>query len=421
MRSLAIVALLALTQVACALLSGAQGREATLPAVTSEPAQPATATSAPAQPTAPASPTAAPATPTAEPPAATEAPAPTTAARPQVTLPAAQPGPETLDLDNSPDLFKHPLVEYTARVQDDSRGEDPNGQPSLITLRFQARFQTYPAEAWNSVEALFAEDATVETVQLDGKQFVISDGNCTEAEPGASPQSPFGALDGAFIGTVKRVAQGVEINGLLADQYTLEKENLKPDHPVKFITENGGEGSENSATMSVTLTGSGSLYVAQQGGFAIKLELSDSAKATDEMPFFKPGSDLARATLFEVIPTGPESEPIALPETCAALAGAGDGGDPASGTVPEGPLDLPQPENSTVITDSGDYQVLQAPGPIETVEAFYKTELAAQGFNLQSADKIGPIVELHFEKDGATVEITIIASGDSVMITIAQS
>ena len=365
-------------------------------------------------------PTSAPVLPTPTPSQPTLQPAPTeassiepTAPSPLNPLPPGSPGPEVLDLED-PDLYTSPLTDYTASYAEDVTSSGLDDKPVTILMRYAARYQTQPTTAWASNNSMFDETTRVDMVTVGGKLYVAApDGQCETGTPGDPPPNPVSALADVFQGQVQRTEENVEINGLIADRYALEAENLVPEAQIvlaeKVVTEN----SNSDSTLTLQIHGTGSLYLARQGGFIVRVELSDISESTEQEFFFKPGSDMQSQTVIELAPTEPDAAPIAPPEACGSAPQAGSGGGSGGGT-----LVFPRPDDAEIlIEDEGSlvYQTSQAPDDLET---FYTTEMAALGFSLEDTTKLGPIVELTFTRADQTVTVSLLPAGDTVTVTI---
>ena len=363
-----------------------------------------------AQPTA-AQPTAAPAT--AAPVEPTAAPAPTQAAAgPVNSLPEPQPGPDTLDLSD-PAIYQNPLTDFQANFRDqvDSTGQD--GQPMSMATDYLTRFQTQPAAAWSSSSS-FLDETTRETrTALDGTLYLVSaDGQCSTGTAGDPPSSPVAGLQGALQGQAQRVEAGVEVNGLLADRYEIKADNLAPDAKIEIKESTTTSDGSSNSTLTIKVHGTGSLYLAQQGGFILRVELSDNGTATQDEFFFKPGSEMKSQTLLELVPAAPGDAPLAVPEACGGTAAGGEGGGEAGGLV------FPRPEGVSILTDDEDTLIYQTTLSQAELEAFYRAEMEALGFSLESNMKVGPILELSFSLGEQTVSVTIMPMGDQMSVTV---
>ncbi|MFM8322871.1 MAG: hypothetical protein ACKOC5_18325 [Chloroflexota bacterium] len=383
----------------------------------------APATAAPEQPTAaPEQPAAAPTAAPTQTPAATAAPV--EPAGPVNRLPEAQPGPETLDLDD-PAIYTIPLSDYTARLDDTIDGQGPDGSAAQLINRYATRYQTQPAAGWYNEQAIFDESTLVVSALVDNVRYSSSgDGQCTTStEPGATPANPMAALQGALTGQASLAEAGVEINGLEADRYEIGAENIAPGGELVLKDEYQDGESSGSSSTTVKLHGAGSLYLARQGGFVLRLELADAMEAgEDDAIFFQPGSEMTSQTIVELLPTAPDEAPIAPPEACGGGAGGDMGGGDQDGSDMGGGVsiaDLPRPDDAEVmVEDAGQlvYQSAQAPAELA---AFYKDELEALGWTLDNSTNLGTIATLTFSSGDQSLTITIMQTSGTSMVTLS--
>lgn len=329
-------------------------------------------------------------------------------------LPPAAPGPERLDLSD-PNIYRSPLSDYSASYAGDMTSSGLDDKPVTISMRYSTRYQTQPSTAWASSSMMFDETTRVDIVTVDGKLYVASpDGQCETGAPGDPPDNPVSALAGVFQGQAQRIEEGVEINGLLADRYALEADNIAPEAKIELTQNIATENSTSNSTLTLQVQGTGSLYLARQGGFVLRVELFDTSETTEQDFFFKPGSDMQSQTVIELAPTATDAAAIAPPAACGGAAQEEPGGEGSQGET----LVFPRPDDAEVlIEDEGSlvYQTSQDPADLE---GFYTTEMAALGFTLDDTTKLGPIVELTFTRADLIVTVSILPAGDSVTVTI---
>jgi hypothetical protein len=426
MRLFVVVMALALSQMACALLAGRQNTAPT-------PIPPSEVMEASPMPEKTEAPTEAPAaTPTMEA-MATEAPQATEASQataasddpkpsaklPPLELPEAQPGPDTLDLTN-PDIYKNPLRDYTDSLTDDVASTGSDDQPLTISTVFSVRRQAEPP-AWSSVSSMFDDTTRVETISTEGSLFIVQpDGTCTTADNRDPSAGPSTGLAGLFQGQAKKVEADVEVNGMPADRYEITAENLKKDGELKIVEDTSDGESTSSSSLTVKMSGTGSLYLAQQGGFVLKVELSDKGTATEKEFFFKPGSPMERSTVIEIVPTSPDEGDITIPKDCG-----GEGSDAPSGDATEAPAfdlsSLPKPDDAQVIVEDESQSMFTTSQSVTDVAAFYTEQLTADGWEAGEKVNLAGMATLNFTKDGTTITITILTSGANTMVTIMIS
>jgi hypothetical protein len=403
-----IVALV-VAQLGCSLVTGG-------PSPASPTQMPAT--QAPAKPTA-APPTVVQAAPsaTAAQPSATAVQPSATAQKPQPTSAPAKPtatnfpaveGPQSLDLSNST-LFHSPLNDYSSSLNDELSSSGQDGNPLKIINRYEARYQSQP-DAWSLVTAIFDDSTREQTTMVDGVQYSASaDGECSQGKPGNPPQDPLSALAGQLTGKAQRVEAGVMVGDKIADKYALKPENLTPGGKVVLVQALSTLDTTSTSTTTLTLHGTGSLYLAREGGYILRVELADKAKATPKEFFFKPGSEISSKTVFELLPTQQGDAPLAPPANCSVKATQ----PPAADTT------YPRLDDAQIILEESQQLIYQTSHSLDEAKNFYMQEMPSTGWTLESNSEIGPIVELIFSKDGQTVTITLMQTSDTVTVTIS--
>ena len=387
-RLLSFFLIIALVQGACALVGGSEDTTpptATTPAATQAPVatQPATQ----------------PATTPAQPgPTATQPP-------PTPTRPPAEPGPESLDLSD-PALFQHTLTDYTDQLANTIEGTDSAGADFNLRMGLVNRFQSQPSPAWYTKDNLSGEEFTIEKAAVDGALYTLQEGSdCSQTSAGAPPKGTFGLLASVLTGQAARAETGVEINGMVTDRYDVQAENLIPNAEITIqeITIDGD--STLTSTVTIRLGGVGSLWRAQEGGFAVRLELTETKTATEDDFMFTPGSEMVGTHLFELIPTPAGTPPIAPPAGCQ---GGGAGGE----------VSFPKMDDASILVEDAEQLSYQTNHTLDDVHQFYLDEMPAAGWTLSDESNIGSIIEMTFTKDGQEATVTLLQTGTSVTVTI---
>ena len=210
--------------------------------------------------------------------------------------------------------------------------------------------------------------------------------------------------------------QGVEINGMVADKYVIEADNLVPEAEVVIqeVVKDGDSTYTNTTTLK--LHGTGSLYLAQEGSFVIRVELADSANATEADFFFVPGSEMTSELLFDLIPTEESAGLIAPPAGCQE---GSEPSEPGSGSGEE--FVFPKMDDASVMTEDSEQLVYQTNHSVDEVTAFYTDQMAAAGWELTDQMSLGSIVDLMFTKGDQEVNVTIMEAGGTVTVTVILS
>ncbi|MEW5870331.1 MAG: hypothetical protein AB1894_13740 [Chloroflexota bacterium] len=391
-RFLALILLIALMQMACALVGGAP--DATqAPVATNAPTRAAT------QPSGQAATQPAPTATQAEPTAIQPAPTPD-----QSKAPA---GPASLDLSDAT-LFQITLTDYTERYLDQIEGLDPGNSPFTMRISLETRYQSQPSTAWYSINGLMGDEFKTDSAIVDGQLYTISvDGSCTTSAPGDPPPSPYTSLSAVLTGQAQQVETGVEINGFITDRYAIQVENLVPDAQIELKETITDGDSTSTTTTTIHLQGTGNLYRARLGGFVVRLELADSATATENDFFFAPGSEMKSSRSFELIQTLPDMAPIAPPSGCQ-VATTGGGDDAA----------YPMMDDATVVMQDSGNLFYQTNHSLQEVQQFYLAEMVVAGWKKTNETTLGMIVVLTFAKNGQSISITLMETGDTVSVQI---
>lgn len=417
-RLIAVLTALALTSLACQLLSSGK----VTPTVEKPTVSPTATGIAQASPLAKASPTAG--TPEAQPeaPPALELPA----------LPPPQPGPAALDLAALPRQVAYP--DLTEAYQVNMSWTDPDDAPQQSSSTYSYRKQTVPSAGWR---LLFVDDnpffpSNIETVQLDQTVYSVStDTGCQVLTPDRLPtddqRQAFISLLEALTGQVTLAESEVMVGQMATDVYLLQSSNLKPDAEIvlkAYVADSDGEFSSTVSTTfhlveEGTTLESGKLYLARQGGHVAKIELAYSKIAGDEdAPLAKPGTMMQRTLVYEATLAASADVPIAPPATCE---GAPALVTPVSGSAPVTMADIPRMSDASIVVEDSESLVYQTNASVQEVADFYRTEMANLGWTLSDDMTVGPIVTLEFTSGAQTLSISIMLTGSTVTVTIDLS
>ncbi len=383
---------------------------------------------------------------TAEPtPLATEPPA-ATSTQPQsspqaqptasalVTLPPPVPGPNSLDLVG---LSSEPIVpDFQESYIQEMSWTDPDGSLQQADMVYDFSQQTTPLDAWS----LLYEDnnpflaSRFETARIGPQGYSLSaETTCQLVDPASladqQPRDSFDDLFQAFTGTAGLSEAEVELDSQVVDVYTLEPENFLPGAEIVITASAANEEGEFTSSSTSTLRlveegtvlESGRLYLARQGGYVRQVELVYSRTADqNDAPFAQPGSRMERSLVYAFKPALEAGAPIAPPEGCP---GSGDDSRSAEPTAPSGAEtaeagSLPRMADASNVLDSGNSLTYETASSVTEVVEFYKQELEAQGWALDDEISLGTLATLEFSRDGGSLSLTAIESGDGTMVTI---
>jgi len=215
-------------------------------------------------------------------------------------------GPATLAMDD-PDLAKQATSSASSHTQYIYEGTDKTGSSYTVTWDFTYMEQIEPQWAsynrittsWNG--SVDPEDSK-EGGFLDGKNFSVNEDIC-HVSPDTYTHQPWGTFLNPLQeleGNIKRVEEGVVINGVLTDRYELKRSNI---------------GSFRTATKEFR---SGSLYRAREGGYLVSIEyvlvLEYSYLPLEEQ--FDPSKPIVYTNRYDLTYYTPGDSFIKLPDLC---------------------------------------------------------------------------------------------------------
>jgi hypothetical protein len=215
-------------------------------------------------------------------------------------------GPATLALDD-PNLAKQATSSASSHQQYVYEGIDMTGSPYTVTWdsiymeQIEPQWASYNfiTTSWNG--SIDPED-NKEQGFLDGKGFSINKGKCY-VNPDTYTHEPWGIFLNPLAeleGSIKRVEEGVVINGVLTDRYELKGSNID---------------AFKSATKEFR---SGSLYRAREGGYLVRIEYALVLEYSD-LPFekqFDPSKPIVFTNRYNLTYYTPGDSFIKLPDLC---------------------------------------------------------------------------------------------------------
>jgi hypothetical protein len=214
-------------------------------------------------------------------------------------------GPASLVVTD-PDLTTQVTSSVSALTQYIYEGVDKSGSPYTVTWDYIKMEQVEPQ--WASYDKITTSwngslDPDKDGGFLDGKNFSINKGKCYVSQDKYTHQpsgiflNPLQELEG----TVRRVEDGVVINGVLTDRYELKRSNIS---------------SFKTATKEFR---SGSLYRAREGGYLVGIEyvlvLEYTSLTFEEQ--FDPSKPIVFTDRYNLTYYTPGDEFIKLPDLCA--------------------------------------------------------------------------------------------------------
>ncbi len=378
------------------------------------------------------------------------------------TLPPPEAGPETLELET---LSAEPVVpDFHEAIVMEMSWTDPDDSPQQAGANYAYQQQSGPQPAWQLVyddNNPFLPSSY--NLTLTGEQGYSAglDMPCQQVSQQAiqeqAPRASFEELFAALTGSAARSTAGADLDGQPVDAYTLQAENFKPGAEIQLKGSAANEEGEFTSTSTSTIAlqeegttlESGTLYLAQQGGYAAKIELVFSKLAGEEdSPFAKSGSEMKRSVTYSFNPTLEAEDPILPPADCpiptdlGGGTGGSGGGTGSSGGTGAGSAtqttedtgssgsgggaaltigDLPRLADATNEIQSDGSLVYQSALSFDEAVDFYRTEMEAQGWTAGDEITLGTIATLEYSRAGQSASITIIESGDGLMITVDLS
>jgi hypothetical protein len=186
---------------------------------------------------------------------------------------------------------------------------------------------------------------------------------------------------------VKRVEQDVVVNGINTDRYALSQDNYSIEDPVI------------GAPLEGMLVDEGSLFIARQGGYLVRMELSGNVTAdgTNLPAEFAVGKIVKVEMVYDLAEAPDGTWALAIPAACQELSTEG-----AGYPLMDDAANLTQTEGQVMY--STDHT------PDEVIE-FYRKEMPAQGWTPAGESIYPPFSTLTFTRDGVTVGVNILGSG----------
>jgi hypothetical protein len=181
----------------------------------------------------------------------------------------------------------------------------------------------------------------------------------------------------------KLLAQGVEVNGIMTDQYEV-KELATHQYDLKDIK--------------------AQVWYAQDGGFIVKFNGQATGTAISTSQGLK-GSGLLQWA-YDLRDVNQIAD-IQLPQPCREVSQGGVN-------------DIPMPENAMDVTKIGSMIIFKAPETVELVTEYYRKEMPLAGYQLKDEIDYEGMFIFNFSKEDENIMIMIssLEDGSEVMITV---
>jgi hypothetical protein len=302
-------------------------------------------------------------------------------------------GPSSLDLDD-PEIFQEIPNAYTMRVDFRFEGQNADGSDASGAMLLVGANQVEPRALSFEVSVSGAADLgdadTVIYTELDGQIYFWSENNgCANLPANADQDSLFNNFvdTGGFLSeTAQRVLPDETINGVPTYHYILGPENLDRSDPD---------------SMDVTELTSGSVYVARDGGYVVRLVLQGIG--TSNLLSANSGSqgEINYQLDFEPAPNGVTISP---PDDC---------------DVSESPqIDYPVLDDASNPTSFGGFYSYQTLKSFDVAVDFYLTSLAEDGWTLEEDNSAGGTAVMLFSMDGRKISVVISPVADGALNVI---
>jgi hypothetical protein len=245
--------------------------------------------------------------------------------------------------------------------------------PYQLRFSFQTSDSTAPGES-------------LELVQIENTLYMASAelGCFSLPVDSGEAENPYEELldTGGFLtGQATRIQPDETVNDIPVYVYEITSANLDVSDPT---------------AQEVTEITFGRLYIAQDGGYVVRMVLDGRGQNT----ILSDAPDLIGDVHYEINYFG-QNQPvdIAPPANCAE--------DTGGGVVSNG--DYPIPEGATDLVAITGITTFSSAQTVEDLAEFYKTEMVAAGWTAGEEISLPGLVTLIFTKDGKTATITITA------------
>lgn len=293
-------------------------------------------------------------------------------------------GPASLDLDD-PEAFQEIPGDYSLRMDFRFEGVEDDGSPISGQVLIEGLNQADPIATSMDITAIGDADLGgvdhLLFVESEGRLYFYNEATgCVSLPDDEEEGSLFNNLvdTGGLLGGVAQRAQPDEvINGVPSYHFALGPENLDPSDPT---------------SMDVQELSSGSIYVAKEGGYVVRLVLEGVGVSE-----LLTGNGGLQGEIYYQLDFEPEPDgvTITLPEGCE------------DSEVPES--EFPVLDDASNVAAFGGFYSYRTTYDFETVVDFYKTELAAAGWTLEDEISAGTTAALNFSMGARNLSLAIVA------------
>lgn len=288
-------------------------------------------------------------------------------------------GAGSLDLSD-PENFKPLPGNYELAMDFRFDGTHPDGTAAAGQVAVAGTHQAVPSASTYTFTASgdvkLAGGGVFQIVTIgDQSYFYTSQAGCISV-PSAANTNPFNSLvdtGGMIANTAQRVLPDETINGVPAFHYELTQDNLD-------LTD--------ATTMEVREITRGAIYVAKDGGYLLRIEL----EGTGVSEILSGDAALEGNIAYQVdfVPVDIVAA-ITPPPGCEAAVSA--------------QTEFPVMPGATSVASFEGFMSYQTTSSVEAVIDFYKTEMAAAGWNLTEENILANIAALQFTLGDRAVSV----------------
>jgi len=305
-------------------------------------------------------------------------------------------GPDSLDLSDASLFVTTGYNAYSMNVGIVFEGTGVSGNPVRAPFNTLIEERTMPDEAQRYL--IYGEDMSdaLVYVKVNGQIFSVFPGAGCSVLPADSQQDDFNPREDmidfteVMTGSAERAQTGVVVEGIVTDRYTLTQENVPsiPDLDSFSFKE-------------------GSVYLSRAHHKIVKMEITGTLRTSQYD--LDANQDASFTFNYQFIPYEDGSLAIQPPVECIDASFSLD--------------QFPVIEGATGLSSVAGAVFYQYEGTLKEVLDFYRTEMAAQGYELSKDTYVDTLAfaTLSFTKDGSTVDISAIQNGKAVAVNIKST
>jgi hypothetical protein len=302
---------------------------------------------------------------------------------------------EALDLGN-PGLYAQPVGAGTFRTTMEYSfiGTAADGTPVSGRITQQGAHRVEPRETSLTINTegygLDGQPQVIVFAEVGGTQYVVSQGLGCQTTAAGQMENPYGDFldSGGFLtGQAQRLEPDETINGVLTSVYAIDASNLNP---------------AGAASFNVREVSQGRLYLAQQGGYLVRL-LIDGVGTNEALT----GDPNATGNIHYQLDLSEFGEPVQIsaPPECAAA----------------GQTAFPVMDDAYDISSVGGQYSYRTNRSFDEVIAFYRAEMPAAGWSQGVESIAAPTALLLFTRGADQATVTVGQEGTAVTVSIASS